>query len=156
MKTAQLIRKFLTFIILFGLIFSFNNCNSDDDTPPSKTFLELYGGTTWVLMDDDYISYIRLINNENNFIEAWEYWAIEDCYEHDNTVLEGSIEIVENSTDIFIVKAMIEGYTETVTLTMQGETLKVVIQWVEDGDSGEDIIYLDKTSVDVEALKICD
>lgn len=158
MKATYLTRKLLTFIILLGLIFSISNCNSDDDIPPtSNTFLELYDGTTWVISDDDEnLTYIRLISNENSFAEAWEYWDVEDCYEHDNSVLEGSIEIIENSKDRFIVKVVIEGYTETVTISMQGESLKVVVNWADNGESGENISYLDRTLVDVDALKICD
>lgn len=154
MKIKFLKHGFFYFFILLGLIVSFNGCSDDDDIT-SQTFLEKLDGTKWVyteLIDDNEFSiYIRINNNTNKLIEQWYFVFEDDCYYYGYDSVSGNMEIIENSNDKLILKYTDEGDTEIVTVTKQGETLKVVIQ--EGGE--EEIIYFDKTSVNVDGLFIC-
>ncbi len=147
MKTLIFKRKFLYFFIILGLTVTFNSC-SDDDDDNFQTFLEKYDGTKWV-NTDEFTFYIRLNDNTNKLIESWILF--DDCYFYDADFESESVELIENSKDKLIIKYTDDGDITTVTITMQVETLRAV---VKEGNE-EDIIYFDKTSVNVDAFEIC-
>ena len=148
MKTTILKHKFLCIFIFISLAISFNGCSDDDDDITSQTFLEKYDGTKWV-NDDELTIYIRLNNNTNKLIESWFLFG--DCYFYDYDFESQGVEIVENSKDKLIIKYTDDGDTITVTVTMQGEILRVVIK---EGNE-EEILLFDKTSVNVDDFEIC-
>lgn len=148
MKTTIFKHKFLYFFIILGLTISFNGC-SDDDDDDFQTFLEKYDGTKWVYTEDEFTFYVRLNDNPNKLIESWI--LIDDCYFYSVDFESESVELVENSKDKLIIKYTDDGEIITVTLTTQGETIRVV---VKDGNE-EDIMIFDKTSVNVDDLEIC-
>ncbi len=148
METKILKHRFLYFFILLSLTVFYNSCSSDDDDDSSLTFLEKYDGTKWV-NTDEFTIYIRLNNNTNKLVEQWVLFG--ECYFYNYDFESDNLEIIENSDNSLIFKYTDEGETETVTVTVQGEILKVVIQ---EGDE-EEIIYFDKTSVNVDDFEIC-
>ena len=149
MKTIILKHSFLYLFIILGLSISFNSCSSDDDDEPTpQTFLEKYDGTKWV-NTDEFTFYIRLNDNPNKLIESWILF--DDCYFYDVDFESEGVEIIENLKDELVIKYTDDGEIITVTLTMQGETLKVVVK----EENEEDIIYFDKTSENVDGLLIC-
>ncbi len=148
MKTTILKHKLFYFFILLSLAIYFNGCSTDDDDITSQTFLEKYDGTKWV-NTDEFTIYIRLNDNINKLVETWFLFG--DCYFYDYDFESEGVEIVENSENKLIIKYTDDGDIETVTVTIQGETLKVVIK---EGNE-EEIIYFDKTSVNVDDLEIC-
>ena len=150
MKTTILKHKLLYIFILLSLAISFNGCSSDDDDITSQTFLEKYDGTKWVYTDE-FTIYIRINNNTNKFIEQWFYVFEAECFYYDFDSVSENTEIIENLKDKIIFEYTDEGVTETVTVTMQDETLKVVIK---EGNE-EEILYFDKTSVNVDDFEIC-
>ena len=147
MKITIFKHKLFYFFIILGLIVSFNSC-SDDDDDDFQTFLERYDGTKWV-NTDELTFYIRLNDNTNKLIESWILF--DDCYFYDVDFESEGVELVENSKDKLIIKFTDDGDITTVTITMQGETLRAV---VKEGNE-EDIIYFDKSSVNVDDLEIC-
>ncbi len=147
MKITIFKHKLFYFFIILGLIVSFNSC-SDDDDDDFQTFLERYDGTKWV-NTDEFTFYIRLNDNTNKLIESWILF--DDCYFYDVDFESEGVELVENSKDKLIIKFTDDGDITTVTITMQGETLRAV---VKEGNE-EDIIYFDKSSVNVDDLEIC-
>ena len=143
MKTKILKQKFLYFFILLSLTVSFNGC-SDDDEP--QTFLEKYDGTKWTFNGEG--MYIRIIDNTNIILEEW--YLDGDCYEYD-TFNDGIIEIIENSTNKLVIQVTDDGEIETLTFTIEGDVLTVVITDVD----GFETVSLIKTSVNVDEFEIC-
>jgi len=146
MKTLIFKHKLLYFFIILGLTITYNGCSDDDDD--FQTFLEKFDGTKWV-HTDEFTFYVRLNDNLNKLIESWILF--DDCYFYDVDFESEDVELVENSKDKLIVKYIDDEGSTTLTFTMQGETLKAV---VKEGNE-EDIIYFDKTSVNVDDLEIC-
>jgi len=167
MKTKQFKQSFFTFLMLLVMIVSFNGCcDEDDETPVTKTFLELYSGTTWILSDDGGVPddaevprYARLLNDKSKIFDGWYQTSNEpDCYYYYNvSTLEGTLQIIDNSDDKLIFK-MSYGTTEseTFTFTIEGDTLKVISKYEEVGSAAEEYtIYFKKTAVNVDELTLC-
>lgn len=150
MKTTILKNKLLYIFILLSLAISFNSCSDDDDDVTTQTFLEKYDGTKWVYTGE-YTVYIRINNNTNKFVEQWFFVFEAECYYYDFDYVSENTEIIENLKDKIIFKYTDEGVTETVTVTVQGDVLKVIVQY--DGET--ETILFDKTSVNVDAFEIC-
>ncbi len=148
MKTTIFKHKLLYFFIILGFAVIFNSC-SDDDDDDFQTFLEKYDGTKWVYTEDEFTFYVRLNDNPNKFIESWI--LIDDCYFYSVDFESEGVELVENSKDKLIIKYTDEGEIITVTLTPQGETIRVVVKEGND----EDLYLFVKTSVNVDDLEIC-
>lgn len=147
-------QKKIHLLILLGLIISLNSCNTDDET--SNTFLKKYDGTSWIVPIGEETIYIRINDDLNTFIEEWEYRDSDDCYEYeDHFFEEGTYEIIENSENKLIIEYNYEGETETLTLTVQGDVLKVVVDYSFEGETGQEIIFLTKSSVNVDDLVVC-
>ena len=154
MKTINFKNNFFYLFVLLGLIISLNGCSSDDET--TKTFLEKYDGTSWLVPISEETVYIRINDDLIKFIEEWEYYESNDCYEYeDHFFEEGTFEVIENSENKLIVEYNYEGDTETLTLTVQGDTLKVVVDYSFDGETGQEILFLTKSSINVDDLVIC-
>ena len=150
MKTKSLKHYLLLFSILLSLIVSFNGC-SDDDEPTSQTFLEKYDGTKWINMDE-HTRYIKFNNKTENLVEQWILFG--DCYYYNSDYESENLNIIENSIDNLIVKYTDLNFqvTKIITFTIQKETLKIVLQENDD----KDIMYFDKTSVNVDDFEVCD
>ncbi|MBD0849738.1 hypothetical protein [Maribacter arenosus] len=152
----QIIKLSLLAMISIATICS---CSKDDNTSPiSKLFLELYTGTIWVRDHGD-VTHIRFINNTSKILESWtNHFDEPDCYYHHTERFEsGTIQIIENSEDILIIKVTYnEIASQTLTFTIQEENLKIMEVLEEVGkDAKETIIYYDKTSVNVDAFPLC-
>ncbi len=144
MKTKFLKHRFLYLFILLSLTVSFHGCSDEDDEP--QTFLETYDGTKWTFPGGDI--YIRFIDDTSILLEEW--YLNGDCYEYDTMDYE-FIEFVENSTDTLIIKITDDGESETLTFTVQGEILKVVISY----DGEDDTVYFEKSTINVDEFEIC-
>ena len=154
MKTINFKNNFFYLFVLLGLIISLNSCSSDDET--TKTFLEKYDGTSWLVPVSEETIYIRINDDLINFIEEWEYHESNDCYEYEDDFFdEGTFEVVENSENKLIIEYNYEGDTETLTLTPQGAALKVIVDYSFDGETWQEIIFLTKSPINVDDLVIC-
>ena len=169
MKTKQIKHVFFALIMLLVLIVSFNGCSDDDDdtTVNSKTFIELYTGTTWALNVDGGVpdeaevpSYFRLISDNSKVLEGWYKISNEaDCYYYLEgiNVDRGAMTLEENSENKLIIKIVYTDETETYTCTVQGDTFKIVMVYDEVGWPAETFtLYFDKTSVNVDELVLCE
>ena len=136
------------------------SCSKDDNTSPiSKPFLELYTGTTWVRDHGKDTTYIRFINNESKLLEKWIFHFDEpDCYYFTDDVYGNEIlQIIENTEDKLIFKVTYhDAASKTITITMQGEILKILDIFKEVGeDDQERIFYYTKTSINVDGFTLC-
>ena len=152
MKTNKSIQGFFYFFTLLSLTISLNSCSSDDGNT-SNTFLEIYDGTKWILSDDETL-YVRLNSDLNKLIEEWEFDESHNCYKYDDSFEDWPYEIIENSKDKFVIKYSNEGNSKTLTLTVQGEVLKAVVNHSGE-ENGIDTYYFDRTSINVDDLEIC-
>lgn len=169
MKTKQFKHVFFALITLLVLIVSFNGCSDDDDETPiiSKTFIELYTGTTWALIDDGEVpveegvpTYFRFINDASKVLEGWYENSNEaDCYYYFEGINldNGAMTLEENSENKLIIKIKYTDESETYTCTVQGDTFKIVMVYEEVGWPAETFtIYFNKTSVNVDELLLCE
>ncbi len=166
MKTKRCIPKFFTILILLVMAVCFNSCSDDDDdSPTSKTFLETYAGTTWILNDEggipadaDVPSYARFINDKTKIFEGWYKLSNEACYYYNNaTAFGGTLQIMVNTEAKLNIKiAYGNTESETLTYTVQGDTLTVVYKYEEAGFPAEEFtLYFKKTTVNLDELPLC-
>lgn len=161
----------LHLFLTFGVFFSFFSCNSDGEFEYEiegyKTFLEIYDGTKWVVVEEyeGHIYYLRVNNNKRVPFELWGRPADlekaskkETCYDHQNAFMdEEGVLIRQNASGRFIISY---GDDEFWGLEIRGETLKFGY-WTEWGDSDSNIwnnpdsIVFKKTTVNVDAFVIC-
>lgn len=170
MKTkhfSQRLFGILTFIILMATLSGC--CCDEDDNNNTKTYLELYEGTTWVIDDTGGVpdleslpDYFRMLNNEDKILEGWKATRYDneyDCYIYlDGINVEGgNMTVTENSENKLIIKITYGSTeTETFTCTVQNDILTIVYLYEEDGQSPEtNTITYNKTDVDVDSLTIC-
>ena len=158
MKTTILKHRFLYVFILLGLTLSFNGCSDDDDEPETQTFLEKYDGTKWTYRQSDGdVILLRFNNNTFNTIPYWIKEGDDDCYWYNGFEDSdfGPWNNMENLEDRLIIKYLSNDFSETFTFTIQGERIKFVDYWIEEGVSNEEIYFLDKTTLDLDNLNIC-
>lgn len=138
--------KILLIVIIMSASFSSCNLLGDLEGDQGEDFLEKYNGVTWA-NDDPQVGYLRINDNVNKYLESW--WFYEDCYVYDNNFEINFIDIYDNKL-IYIID---EGtsYQETLTFTVKDGVLKLIVE----SDSGNEILYFDKTSVDINTLEIC-
>ena len=163
-------------VILLGLLmFSLIGCNSDDDDNGSnpETFLEINSGSKWKYSEDenengvvDGIIYLKFNNSIEIPYESWgstqnseqDVW---ECFEHFNFKHSdfGPVlftEILENSSNKLAFRITLrENHYTTNILTKSGNRIKYQMIIDEMGTSGENIYYFDKTSDNINDLKVC-
>ncbi len=138
---------FFYFFILFSLTIFLNSCNSEEDVEDiPHTFLEKYDGTKWVVNTKDFTMYLRL-DNTKKFVEQWVFYG--ECYAY--KFESENLEIVENSEYNLIIKYTDEEVTETYKISVQGGVLMVIFQV----NGEEDIMYFEKTTINVDDFEIC-
>ena len=152
-------KKIIYFLVL--LLFVFNCSKSDDDNSPescNNTFLECNDGSTWILHYDFADMLLRINDNLNNPLEQWLNYDGEDCYEY-HSIIFGDATMTENTKDKLVIKDdyVLEGISGTSTFTfsiVNGE-LKLIYQDIFDGESYEEILIFQETTIDVDNLTIC-
>ncbi len=147
MKTTILNHKLFFIFILFSLAISINSCSDDNDVT-TQSFLEKHDGSKWV-NSDEFTFYLRLNNNTSKLIEIW--LKFEDCYFYSSDFESESVKIVENSKDKLVIQYTDDGEIITLTITIQGDVLKLIVQ--EEAES--DTVLFDKTTINVDAFEIC-
>ena len=129
---------FLSFLFL-------NDCfGTDDIDEDSMPFLEKQGGTVWVIDEGNgYISYLRINNDQNNYIEDWYSYptASNGCYVHKNY----QTNVIDDNENLLVLEVPSESLT--ITFSVKDNILKVV--------AGSDISYWDKSSINVDGFSIC-
>jgi len=141
--------KLTYFFILLGLTITLKSCSSDDSSSSSKTFLEKYDGTVWD-MSDNY-GYLMLHNSLTNTTEYWHPDGL--CYEHWLETFN-SIEDVGNK---LILTYQNTEYITILTMSIQGDILKIIDEgnYYGDGESWYQVGYLEKATVNINNLTIC-
>lgn len=150
-----LIKRLMRFIVLILAVFTFSiSCSDRGDE--FQTFLEMYDGTEWLLSNDniDKTIYIRLNNYKSKLVEEWDYNSEFDCYGYCCNIFDaGNFEFEENSMEkLVVIYDEGVGPFESMTFTIQGHTLKVVITFFE---WENETVYFNKASVSVDDLEIC-
>lgn len=146
MKTTILKHKLLYIFIILSLAYCYNGCSDDNDVT-TQTFLEKYDSTKWV-NTDEFIFYIKLNDNSNKLVETWVLFG--DCYFYSYDLESDGVEIIENSKSKLVIRYSDDGDITTVTITIQGDILKVTIQ--EEGET--ETILFDKTTINVDDFEI--
>ena len=152
--------KKIIYILVLSL-FVFNCSKSDDDNSPESCnnfFLECNDGSTWILHYASADMLLRINDNLNNPLEQWLIYDGEDCYEY-YSIIFGDATMTENTKDKLVIKDdyVLEGISGTSTFTfsiVNGE-LKFIYQDIFDGESYEEILILQETTIDVDKLTIC-
>ena len=160
-------KNLFKYLIIATLLISFNSCSTDDDGNDGNTtltFLEKHEGSVWFFLnnDDYYDYYMRLINNLDTPIEAWDIYNDDDCYDYERvSFTDIGYDITENSENKFeLIMFNPDDETNffTVTLTTpDNTTLEMKFTLFENGV--ETLSFIDNfvmSWVDVDALIICD
>jgi hypothetical protein len=151
----KIIRKILsvnallhTLLILFFATTLISCSNNDTDDSESNTLLESLNNTTWKFQESD--GFLRFMNNIDNPLEEW-YINGANCYEHSFRAVIDDISVLENTKDIFTLKAINrDNRTVVMSFSKSGESLRVDI------DKGELLtIFMSKTSENLDNLMIC-
>lgn len=101
--------------------------------------------------------YVRINDDRNKLLEEWDYNEEGSCYDYEDEFFkDGTYEIIENSKDRLVIQYSNEGYSETLTLNVEGENLKVVVNYSDENGYGEDIYYFDKSSININNLEMCE
>ena len=155
MKSKML--KFKAFALSLVLVLTLFSCSDDGDD--EKTFLEKNGGTVWSLNLGGAPVYAQINNSESSPIEFWVPSEDEDsCYEHETVSGIGGIEVLENTENVFKVKAD-DGENDYIimTFTVSGNVLTIKYEYFEDGELDDtQILPLQKTDDDPDDLPLCE
>lgn len=157
-KFKNLVFRYVMLFMCIGLVASISNCTSDDDDDIIvETFLEKYDGTTWKLIEEDEVAYMRINDNLDKPIEIWtsiidfeKGLAYDDCFYYtDNLLNMEEMEIVENTAEKLTFSYL---GNETWSFTAEEDRLKLEMTY---SDDPKEIIYMDKTTDDVDNLELC-
>jgi hypothetical protein len=159
-------KKNLLVIIVLVLL----GCSSDDENQENQpqTFLEIYEGTVWGLVDNDTTLHTRFINSDVDFTERWIKEMDEDCFYYssinNNDVIEfDNVEygIIENSGNIFKYYTYDVGnegseFEQFITYSISGDTLQFSLEVFVDGQLDFNYVNIwSRQDVDVDALIVC-
>jgi len=143
-----------TILLVFTVILSCTDTGDDMQDIYVEDFLQKNDGTEWMLSNDDLKVYIRLNDNLEHLIEQWRYKEELDCYEYNPNIFSpGNLKIVENLSNEMTIEgdAVLSDY-EQMTLTRQGNSLKVIITVTE---WQEEAVYFTKATLQLEDLEKC-
>ena len=147
--------KKIIYILVLSL-FIFNCSKSDDDT--CNTFLECNDGSTWILnYDFSSVSVLyRINNNIKNPFEQWIIFDGEDCYYQGDFEADFDFTITENTKDKLVINIDLGGGdSETATFSIVNGELKEIYSQYISGESYEEILIFQETTIDVDNLTIC-
>ena len=149
--------KKIIYILVLSL-FIFNCSKSDDDNSPEScnTFLECNDGSTWILDYDFAVVLFRINDNINNLLEQWVIYDSEDCYYYLGNTYVLYYTITENTKDKLVIKNDYgSGDIETLTFSIVNGELKEIYSQYISGESYEEILIFQETTIDVDNLTIC-
>ena len=161
-KTSLKRNRILTIIGLLILSIAFFGCNSDDNDEANKTFLEISDNTKWKGQENSESFYFKFLNNLHNPIEVWEYYKGEDQCWDIYRFKDYSFEILENSSEKFVIKFDIDdndiydGNYGIWKITRVGNEIKIINEWYRNNeieDNGSVLLY--KTSDNLDSLNLC-
>lgn len=166
----------ILYALLIGLVI-LASCSSDDDGDNNiitQTFLEKYEGTVWQWTGDDYIEYVRILNNETTPAELWESFSEGDCYDYylvnineldlfddfdELPPTDITVEVTENSEDVFEITITLTDLDiySIVNFQIVGDILEIESNVYANGELVETSIETyERQNIDVDNLPICD
>lgn len=141
-------------------------CNSDDDEQDKvscDTFLECNANTLWKLSEDIdgeiYETYLRINDNESNPIEFWTHLFNNECFVHMGmSDVPNMFRITENTRSRFTIRIEnLEQQTFRYTMTIQGDVMTIIVDYLEEGQVVEtDQVHFNRSTANVNALQLCE
>ena len=89
-------------------------------------------------------------------IELWDYFSVEECYNYSRIGESDGLTITENTKDKLVIKNDYgSGDIETLTFSIVNGELKEIYSQYISGESYEEILIFQETTIDVDNLTIC-
>jgi len=145
----------LIFILLATLTLS--NCSNDenDGSSSSNTLLESLGGTEWKYTDGEDVKYYTFKNNLSSPFEEWWGSINRSCYEYYQASSAQSLNVLENTSDSFVIVLDYGHASETYNFRMSGSSLKLTFGANDGGNSSTSYYLFDQSSDVLDQLQIC-
>ena len=151
MKNNSFINLLAILIITVSLI----SCNNDNDGSSSNTLLESLGGTEWKYTDGEDVKYYTFKNNLSSPFEEWWGSINRSCYEYYQASNAQSLNVLENTSDSFVIVLDYGHASETYNFRMSGSSLKLTFGANDGGNSSTSYYLFDQSSDVLDQLQIC-